>query len=178
MAEEWEDDIWEYTQGGDFYDEDQYEEEGEREEQEDEDERAEHEIQEERDDIEFAPEFKQLQQVRFERRAALGTAALTESRQKTQRSPEEATLDQVEGVISSTYSNISENLHQKIISRVEKIKGVYLYNVDVLVLAVIWDVEGKELNKKNLRAFMTNYKQSSDVNVLDLIRYIRTLSTR
>lgn len=184
MSDDWEDDMWEYSQGGNFNDEDDYadepkgegDEEGEYEESDggfDEDVSGGGE-----EDMEFSLEYKQLQQVSFERRSSLGTVGLSEGVQKSQRTPEEATLDQVEGVISSTYSDMTDVLRQKIITHIEKIKGVYLYNVEVLVLSSIWVVEGRELNKKNFSAFMDKYKSRTDVNVLDVIRYIRTLSLK
>lgn len=183
MTDDWQDETWEYAQGSEFYEEDQYEDEP-REETEEEEETgeggffAEEETERggEGEDIEFAQEYKQLQQIGSERRSTLGTVGLSEGLQKAQRSPEEATLDQVEGVISSMYSEMSETLRQKVITKVEKIKGVYLYNVDVLVLAAIWTVEGKELNKENLETFLTKYKDRADFNPIDLVRYIRTLA--
>jgi len=176
MDEDWQDDLWEYNQDT-LYDED----EGEEREEEDPDTDTfvdEVEDRGDEDDIEFAPDYKQLQQVSYERRSALGTVGLSEGLQKAQRTPEEATLDQVEGVISSLYSEISITLRQRVISVIEKIKGVYLYNVDTLVLAAIWTVEGKELTKKNVQEFMVKYKDRTEINPLDLIRYIRTISSK
>jgi len=177
MDDDWQDDLWDYAQGGDLYDEDEYGEEpyekGE-EETEGEEETGEDFFGDEGGDMEFAPDFKQLQQISFERRSAIGTAA-PEGVQKAQRTPEEATLDQVEGVLSSSYSEISSATRQKIILVIEKTKNVQLYNVDVLVLAAIWLAEGRELNRKNLQEFTAKYKNRSDVSSLDLVRYIRTI---
>lgn len=185
---DWEDDMWEYAQEGSFYDEDKYEDEPYEGEQDEEGEYEEGDGGEEggeepgvgygEEDIEFTQDYKQLQQTGRERRSALGTAGLSEGLQKAQRTPEEATLDQVEGVISSTYPEISDTIRQKVISKIEKLKSVYLYNVEVLVLASIWSVEGRELTKKGLQDFFAKYKNRVEITVVDLVRYIRILSMR
>lgn len=187
---DWEDEMWDYGQdfGQDFgqeFGEEEYgreekddgEEEWEEDEKEfDEGEETMEDVPEAGEDIEFVQDYKQLQQTSHERRSTLGTAG--EGFQKSQRSPEEATIDQVEGVISSTYSDISDLTRQKIITKLESLKRVQHYHVETLVLAAIWSVEGKILNKKNLQDFLTKYKNRADVNILDLVRYMRILTLK
>jgi len=170
MDDDWQDDLWDYTQDGDF-NEDEYHD-GDEDEKSDYEETFEDDKAGSDEEIEFAPDYKQLQQISDKRTPGGDVTGPSKGLQKAQRTPEEATLDQVEGVLSSTYPDISSTLRHRVINVIEKVKNVYLYNVDILVLAAIWTVEGKELTKQNIKTFTTRYKTS---NTIDLIRYIRVL---
>jgi len=180
MESEWQDDIWDYTQGADFYDEDESKEP--REEGEEEDEGGEEGRDEDpfaeggEEDIEFAPDFKQLQQLSYENKST--TTGPSAGFQKAQRTPEEATIDQIQGVLSSSYSELTEPRRQKIISIAEKTKGAPLLNVETFVLAALWVAEALPLNKANLQTFVNKYKDKNQVGQVDLIRYIRMLTQK
>lgn len=180
MDDDWQSDLWEYSQ---TYDEDYYGDDEPLEEREGDEEEEEPSFDEDEEpggdeDVELGPDYKQLQQISFERRSSLGgTTGPSEGLQKAQRTPEEATLDQVEGVLSSSYSDMPHPTRQRIVSIIEKIPKVYLYNVNILVLSALWIAEGRSLNKKNLQEFIAEHEKS-EVNPLDLVRYIRSFGKK
>lgn len=177
---EWEEDFWDPTQGVGSYDEDPYEDKDEEPDDESfggepQEESLEPDIAGRDEDIEFEPDFKQLQQTSYERGAGLKTVGLSAGQQKAQRTPEEAAIDQVQGVLASSYQDLSEDKKRQIVAVAERTKNIYLLNVEVFVLAALWIDEGSVLDTKNFQNFVKIHAGRSEVDQVDLLRYIRML---
>ncbi len=116
------------------------------------------------DDVDFKPDFKQMQQT------TKGDAVMQGKKvRKAARTIEEIVADQLRGVMSS-YAGLSDSDRNEIISEAENIPGVGLLHLETLVLALLWKHQGKVLNKKNLADFSKHYKISDQIS---LVRYIR-----
>ena len=125
------------------------------------------------EDMEFSPDYKQRQQMSSERKNVLGTVGA--GNQKAQRTPEEAAIDQVQGVLASSYKDLTEDKNRRIVAIAERTKNIHLLNIEVFVLAALWIVEKSKLDMENFQNFVKINKERSEVSQVDLLRYIRML---
>lgn len=183
--DEWEDDLWDYTQGGDYQDFDGDEGElGDRDEEGDEDERPFEEEgdediggRDEGEDLEFDQDFRQ--QSGYEKKVGTGgPGGISEGRIKSQRTPQEAASEQVLGILSSSYSHLTEARRQKVVSTIENVKNFFNMNIEVLVLAALWSAENKKMERGEFQKWVAGQESARDVNLMDLLRYIRVVELK
>ncbi len=126
------------------------------------------------EDDELKPDFKQMQQLAGDK--GLGTGAVPtigRRAQKAMRSVEEQISDQIKGILySDAYSDLQQNKKDVILSKAESISGVQLYNLELLIQAIMWTTLSKELNKKNLAEYVKRYDIK---DAITLIAYVRML---
>lgn len=130
-------------------------------------------------DLDFKPDFKQLQQLSFGRPGA-DIPGFKQNIQKAMRSPEEAAVEQAYGILNSgPYIILNEHQIEVVIKKVQKVKNLHLMNMEILVAAIVWKNVGLggsqpgKLDKKNLGLFSS--KVAPTVGPIDLLRYIRML---
>lgn len=99
--------------------------------------------------------------------------------QKAIRDPAEKALDELNGIIyQGTFSHFDDSKKDSVIKLAKKIKyeALPLMNGEILAATLMYIVlYGKkidDLNKKNINLFLSQVK-SSDIKVVDLIRYFR-----
>lgn len=127
------------------------------------------------DDIDFRPDFKQLQQVSSGKQSEI-VAGVSLRLQKSLRTPEEAAREQIMGVLGSpAFANLSEDKKKGIGELLEKVPKVHVYNVETLVLAGLWKIDNHSLDKSEFAKFYKQYLATTNANRIDLLRYIRLL---
>lgn len=94
---------------------------------------------------------------------------------KRTRTPEEGAIDQARGILASgLYSELPSTTREAVIEMVRQFPHVYLYNIPTLIPAFLWKLEKKALNRKNFHDF---FKPEWTINRMDLVRYIRKVSS-
>lgn len=178
--DEWEENLYDYG-GDDFVDnyednEDRiYDEENFNREPDDEEDPFRGDLVEE--DIDFRPDFKQMQQMTGDKGRGTTIAPGANKRtQKAMRSAEDVIIDQLRGVLSSdAYSGLSESKKNSLVGEAELFKNVHLLNLETLIQALIWKMEAKQLNKKSFADFVKKYSVADQIS---LLLYIRLSSTK
>lgn len=188
--DEWEDDMWDYSRGGDNqnFDEDGDDRGGGDEGgDEDGDERSFEDGDDqggdtegggnEGEDLEFDQDFRQ--QSGYEKKSGTGgPGGMSEGRIKSQRTPQEAASEQVLGILSSSYSHLTEARKQKVVATIENTKNFFNMNIEVLVLAALWSAENKKMERGEFQKWISSQESAKDVNPMDLLRYIRVVELK
>lgn len=182
--DEWEDDMWDYTQGSnyqDFNDDDEEKGEGdERSFEEDEDSDGEGDAgggEEGEEDLEFDQDFRQKSDYE-KKKGTGGPGGMSEGRIKSQRTPQEAASEQVLGILSSSYTHLTEARKQKVINTIENVKNFFNMNIEVLVLAALWSAENKKLERGEFQKWVASQETARDIIPMDLLRYIRVVQLK
>jgi hypothetical protein len=132
-------------------------------------------LRETEEETEYVPGYEEMAALRYRPGGVEIIEGISKGLQKSMRTPEEATLEQAQGVLAgSTYDDLTDVRKERVISIIEKTKGNYLLHVETLVLAAIWLAEAKPLNKNNYQVFSKKYKLDTAQQV-DMLRYIRML---
>lgn len=173
--EDWEDNMYDYmvSSGGDDYD---YEDEDgeERNKYEDEDDPFLSDDVLKEDNIDFNPDFKQMQQMVGDKGRGTTIAPGASKRvQKSMRSADDIITDQLRGVLSSdVYSDLTDKTKNSIVSVAETTKNISLLHLETLIQAIIWKTSNIALNKKNYADFVKKYGVTDQISLLLYIRML------
>jgi len=126
------------------------------------------------DDMDFKPDFKQMQQLVGDKgRGTTLAPGASKRAQKAMRSAEDIITDQLRGILSSdSYSDMSENKKSSIVTTAETFKNVSLLHLETLIQALIWKMENKILDKKNFTFFVKKYNITDQISLLSYIRLV------
>jgi len=118
-------------------------------------------------EVEFKETFADLQ-----RTAGGAIGAGVSGIKKSRRSAQDAAQDKARGVLNDDmYDWVKEDDKRKVYNKMAKMSNIERYNVETLIPAILFQIQGYSLDK-NFNSF---YKKLTDINKLDLIRYIRGL---
>jgi hypothetical protein len=126
------------------------------------------------EDVDFKPDFKQMQQMIGDKgRGTTLAPGASKRAQKAMRSAEDVINDQLRGVLSSdVYSNLSENKKGTIVAEAEVLKNIALLHLETLVQALLWKIENAVLNKKSFNDFVKKYGVTDPISFLTYIRLV------
>lgn len=129
------------------------------------------------DDLDFKPDFKQMQQATTDKgRGTTLAPGMGKRARKAMRSPEEILEEQLRGILSSdVYSEVTEPRKAQVIQDILSLHNSVLLNLEILALAMIWQIENRPLNKKNFADFTKRYDVSDNIS---LFTYIRMLTVK
>ena len=100
-------------------------------------------------DLDFGRDFRSQMGGRPEREPAM----------KKLRSPPEVALDQIKGIIN--VEEVSQRRYNNIISFIERLENMHLYNLETLILATQFILDGHELAPKSFANFVKMVESGS-----------------
>jgi hypothetical protein len=80
-------------------------------------------------------------------------------------------LEKVQGVMSSTFSDLNQTHRQKVIDYATDLDRLPFMNVPVLVAALVWKVQKHKLDAQTLQTFHS--KNVPSLALTDVVRYVR-----
>jgi hypothetical protein len=126
------------------------------------------------EELDFRPGFKELQQMKADKGTRTVLAPmLGEKAQKAMRTPEEAAIDQIKGLLSANvYQSLGESKKRQIIDRIEQLQNIAMLNGEILIPSILWKVDKRTLDKKSFQAFVKTYEIADQITLLSYIRML------
>jgi len=123
------------------------------------------------EDQEFVVGFKEMQQMGVVKGGRMETDGA--EKQKMLRSPDEAAIDQIKGILNSDqFNSLSDDDRTKILSVLESFNNIHLQNLVMIIYAALWKISGLNIDKKNVTSFISRYGIKDQAS---FVRYIRLL---